>query len=170
MRCRRACARRVSWAHARHTSSAARERWPVLTHAEPHQRGRRAARPQRLRARLPTTACQVRTMRASAGAPRPRSILQRTPDIVADGTLARLGSSQLSSIADALAERLRRGRRWSLSLEARVVVVATSLQTNLTLRELAIVFSISTSQVHRILVDLVPRLAALFRTPTTHDR
>jgi hypothetical protein len=43
--------------------------------------------------------------------------------------------------------------------------VCTSLRTNLTFRELAILFCVSASQVHRVLVDLVPRLAALLTTP-----
>lgn len=55
----------------------------------------------------------------------------------------------------------RRGRPWASSLERRLTLVCTSLRTNLTLRELAAVFDISKSQVHRIVADLVPRLAAL---------
>lgn len=50
------------------------------------------------------------------------------------------------------------------------MVVCTSLRTNLTQRELAALFSISTSQVHRILVDLIPRLAALLQPPRWLDR
>lgn len=55
----------------------------------------------------------------------------------------------------------RRGRPWSRSLHHRLHVVCFALRTNLTIRELAAVFAISRSQVHRFLVDLVPRLAAL---------
>jgi hypothetical protein len=42
--------------------------------------------------------------------------------------------------------------------------------TNLTLRELAALFAISTSCAHRILTDLVPRLATLLGPPPTGDR
>src|SRR5205809_3706600 len=54
-----------------------------------------------------------------------------------------------------------RGRPWARSLRQRVVIACASLRTNLTMRELAAVFAISKSQVHRILVDVTPRLAAL---------
>jgi hypothetical protein len=47
-----------------------------------------------------------------------------------------------------------------------VLVACASLRTNLTLRELAAIFSISTSQTHRIIANLVPRLAALRDTAT----
>ena len=78
--------------------------------------------------------------------------------------------AQLAVIAARLARLRQRGRPWSLSLESRLCVVCTSLRTNLTFRELAVLFSISISQVHRILVDLVPRLAALLRPPALLDR
>jgi Transposase DDE domain/Helix-turn-helix of DDE superfamily endonuclease len=64
----------------------------------------------------------------------------------------------------ALSTRHRRGRPWAIALASRVRVACAHLRTNLTLRELATVFSISKSQVHRILVDLVPRIAALLDT------
>jgi hypothetical protein len=51
-----------------------------------------------------------------------------------------------------------------------VIVACTSLRTNLTLRELAAVFGMSTSQVHRIVTDLVTRIAALLATSATGDR
>lgn len=51
-----------------------------------------------------------------------------------------------------------------------MVVVCTSLRTGLTIRELAAVFVISASQVHRILTDLVPRLAALQTSAIFSDR
>jgi hypothetical protein len=67
---------------------------------------------------------------------------------------------------DAIVARLqdterRRGRPWACSLRRRVAVVCIALRTNLTIRELAAVFAISRSQAHRIVADLVPRLAAL---------
>jgi len=58
-------------------------------------------------------------------------------------------------------ERIRRGRPWALSLERRVVIACTSLRTNLTVRELAAVFHISSAQAHRIVTDIVERVAAL---------
>ena len=71
---------------------------------------------------------------------------------------------------DTLLERLRtepsyrRGRPWARPLRDRVLVLCMSLRTNLTLREIAAVCAMSRSQVHRIVVDLTPRLAALMRT------
>ena len=74
---------------------------------------------------------------------------------------------------DTLVKRLRptertRGRPWSRSLQRRLHVVCFALRTNLTFRELAAVFAISRSQAHRIVTDLVPRLAALL--PIDLDR
>ena len=64
----------------------------------------------------------------------------------------------------------RRGRRWALSLATRVRLVCWALRTNLTLRELALLFVVSKSQVHRVLTSLVPRLAALFPTASVDRR
>lgn len=63
-----------------------------------------------------------------------------------------------------------RGRPWAAPLPRRVLVACASLRTNLTLRELAVVFDMSTSQVHRIVSDLVPRLAALLTHTAQGDR
>lgn len=63
----------------------------------------------------------------------------------------------------------RRGRPWATPLRQRIRLVCTSLRTNLTVRELAAVFAISKSQVHRIVADLVPRLAKLLVQPTSRD-
>jgi len=65
-----------------------------------------------------------------------------------------------------IVERLRssertRGRPWSHALHDRVCIACYALRTNLTFRELAAVFAISRSQAHRIVADLVPRLASL---------
>jgi hypothetical protein len=49
-------------------------------------------------------------------------------------------------------------------------VTCAALRTNLTIRELASAFSISKSQVHRVLVDLVPRLAKLLDPTVDRDR
>lgn len=67
---------------------------------------------------------------------------------------------------DAIVDRLRpttrrRGRPWARSLRHRLSIVGVALRTNLTCREVAAVFAISRSQVHRIIADIVPRLAAL---------
>ncbi|HSD86997.1 MAG TPA: transposase family protein [Kofleriaceae bacterium] len=63
-----------------------------------------------------------------------------------------------------------RGRPWSCSLRHRVLIAATALRTNLTMRELAAVFEISKSAVHRILATLTPKLAALARETACRDR
>jgi hypothetical protein len=66
--------------------------------------------------------------------------------------------------------RRPRGRPWAAPLPRRVAVACASLRTNLTLRELAAVFRMSASQVHRVVVDLVPRIAALLATTNIGDR
>jgi hypothetical protein len=77
---------------------------------------------------------------------------------------------------EAVIRRLRspgrrpRGRPWAAPLPRRVAVACASLRTNLTLRELAAVFRMSASQVHRVVVDLVPRIAALLATTNIGDR
>lgn len=85
--------------------------------------------------------------------------------------LGGLDRSQLDAIVAMVGPApRRRGRPWSLSLRARLDLACTSLRTNLTLRELAALYAASLSQVHRILVDLIPRLAALLRLPAQTDR
>lgn len=79
-----------------------------------------------------------------------------------------------SPLADVIA-RLRtpgkrRGRPWALSLEQRVVVGCASLRANLTIRELAAVFSISRVQAQRIVTDSVGRIAKLLTSTTDLDR
>lgn len=80
------------------------------------------------------------------------------------------------AVFDDLHDRLRRarprprGRPWASSLERRLRVVCTSLRTNLTMRELAAMFAIAKSQVHRIIHDLVPRLAGLLASTIDVDR
>lgn len=86
-------------------------------------------------------------------------------------SLTGLPLAQLDAIAAALSSGpRRRGRPWSLSLRTRLVLVCTSLRTNLTFRELGGLFTVSISQVHRILLDLIPRLAAMLRRPATDRR
>ena len=76
---------------------------------------------------------------------------------------------------DAVIRRLQssapgRGRPWALSLERRVAIGCASLRTNLTVRELAEVFTISRSMAHRIVADITTRLAHLLARATHCDR
>jgi hypothetical protein len=81
-----------------------------------------------------------------------------------------------TQVLDALEQRLRparvrRGRPWALPLDQRIVIACTSLRTNLTVRELAAVFGISSAQAQRIVTDIVRRLAALvIASPEDLDR
>jgi len=76
--------------------------------------------------------------------------------------LTGLATAALATVVRRLRpSRRRRGRPWALPLERRVVVACTSLPTNLTVRELAAVFGISPAQVHRIVTDVVERMAAM---------
>ncbi|MFF8638935.1 transposase [Streptomyces pilosus] len=56
-------------------------------------------------------------------------------------------------------DAVRRGRPWSLLLNDRLLLVAAYWRTNLTLRQLALLFGISKSAADRIIDDLGPRLA-----------
>lgn len=88
-------------------------------------------------------------------------------------SLTGLDPAGLAALVDRLrpATVRRRGRPWSLPLERRVLVACTSLRTNLTVRELAAVFDISPTQAHRILTDIVRRLAAfVIAAPPDLDR
>jgi hypothetical protein len=58
--------------------------------------------------------------------------------------------------------RVHRGRPWALSLEQRVVIACTRLRTHLMVRELA--------AAHRIVTDIVQRIAALARAPRSPTR
>ncbi|WP_086670371.1 transposase [Streptomyces albovinaceus] len=57
------------------------------------------------------------------------------------------------------ADPVRKGRPWSLPLEDRVLLVAAYWRTNLTLRQLALLFGISKSAADRIINHLGPSLA-----------
>jgi len=57
------------------------------------------------------------------------------------------------------ADPVRRGRPWSLPLQDRVLLVAAYWRTNLTLRQLALLFGISTSAADRVIDHLGPCLA-----------
>ncbi|MGW3413582.1 transposase [Streptomyces sp. NPDC000888] len=52
-----------------------------------------------------------------------------------------------------------RGRPWKLSLEDRVLLVATYWRTNLTMRQLAPLFGVSKSAADRVIDEFGPRLA-----------
>ncbi|MFI1401068.1 transposase [Streptomyces sp. NPDC020681] len=54
---------------------------------------------------------------------------------------------------------LHRGRPWSLSLEDRILLVTAYRRTNLTMRQLALLFGISKSSADRIIDHLGPMLA-----------
>ena len=51
-----------------------------------------------------------------------------------------------------------------------MLVACVALRTNLTVRELAAIFAISKSQAHRIVADLVPRIAALLQSTVIYSR
>lgn len=63
-----------------------------------------------------------------------------------------------------------RGRPWRLSFPDRVLLTATALRTNLTLRELAVLFDLSHEGVRRVLDRLTPATAALLPVPRQIDR
>ncbi|MGW2183910.1 transposase [Streptomyces sp. NPDC001732] len=52
-----------------------------------------------------------------------------------------------------------RGRPWKLSLEDRVLLVVMYWRTNLTMRQLALLFGVSKSAVDRVIDDLGPKFA-----------
>ena len=70
-------------------------------------------------------------------------------------------SRQLAALIRRLRVACPRGRPWALSLERRVEIACTSLRTNVTVRELAVMFAISRSQAHRIVADIIERVAVL---------
>ncbi|MFH8626536.1 transposase [Streptomyces vietnamensis] len=57
------------------------------------------------------------------------------------------------------ADVVRRGRPWSLPLEDRVLLVTTYWRTNLTMRQIALLFGVSKSAAGRIIDHLGPKLA-----------
>lgn len=85
-------------------------------------------------------------------------------------TLAALTPERLAHVMHCLPRERRQGRPWSCSLRRRIVITCTALRTNLTMRELAAVFGISKSAVHRIVANLTPRLAALARSDSLDRR
>ena len=63
-----------------------------------------------------------------------------------------------------------RGGAWYLSFTDRVLVSTLYLRTNLTQRQLAVLFGVSQMQVDRVLHDLVPVLGELLGPPPTDRR
>ncbi|NEA21218.1 transposase family protein [Actinomadura bangladeshensis] len=57
-------------------------------------------------------------------------------------------------------EQTGTGRRWSLPLTDRVLLIAVYYRTNLTLRQVALLFGVSKSAAHRV-VDRLAQLLAL---------
>jgi hypothetical protein len=88
----------------------------------------------------------------------PHLILAWHSDISA---LTALSKPELARLTRWLRAGERPQSRWAQPLERRVIIACTALRTNLTIRELGAVFGISKSQAHRIVADLVPRVAAL---------
>lgn len=73
-------------------------------------------------------------------------------------------------VADRRGEQTGAGRRWGLSLADRVLLVAVYYRTNLTFRQLALLFGISKSAANRIVGHLAPLLAlAPASTPHSPD-
>lgn len=62
-----------------------------------------------------------------------------------------------------------RGRPWALAFHTRVLITVVALRTNLTEGELAALFDVPKSQVHRVLADMTPKVAATF-APLRRDR
>lgn len=84
--------------------------------------------------------------------------------------LTSLSPGMLAEVVARLQTPRGRGRPWALPLKRRVVIACTALRTNLTMRELAALFAISRSQVHRIVADILTRIAALLPSTVESDR
>jgi Helix-turn-helix of DDE superfamily endonuclease len=63
-----------------------------------------------------------------------------------------------------------RGRPWRLGFADRVLLVALAYRTNLTERQLAVLFGVAPSVAHRVIADLAPALAALLGPPPADRR
>ncbi|MFD7853487.1 transposase [Streptomyces microflavus] len=75
------------------------------------------------------------------------------------GLSPRIFGKLVSALRREGADQARRGRPWGLSLEDRVLLVATYWRTNLTMRQLAPLFGVSKSAASRIIDQLGPLLA-----------
>lgn len=69
-----------------------------------------------------------------------------------------------------LRETPGRGRRWSCSLERRILITCVALRTNLTFRELAACFAISKSTAQRIVARMTYLLARVREAPLDDRR
>jgi hypothetical protein len=83
--------------------------------------------------------------------------------------LAAIDGRELAAILAILPEVPRRGRPWSRPIGVRIAIACAALRTNLTVRELAAVFALSKSAVHRIVAATVPRLAGLAHSHRIRD-
>ncbi len=84
-----------------------------------------------------------------------RSVLDRPVLRLSPRCFGKLVTALRSEGADAVG----RGRPWSLPLEDRVLLVAASWRTNLTMRQLALLFGISKSAADRIIDHLGPLMS-----------
>ncbi|MFH8258924.1 transposase [Streptomyces roseolus] len=75
------------------------------------------------------------------------------------GLSARQFGKLITALRRESADPVRKGRPWSLPLEDRVLLVAAYWRTNLTLRQLALLFGVSKSAADRIIDYLGPLLA-----------
>jgi hypothetical protein len=62
------------------------------------------------------------------------------------------------------------GRRWALGFPDRVLMLALAYRTNLTMEQLASLFGVSDSTVHRVIDRLAPHLAELLGPPPPDRR
>jgi hypothetical protein len=74
--------------------------------------------------------------------------------------LAGLPRDRFERVMENLPAEPARGRPWSLPRRERVLLACIALRTNLTMRELAVLFATSSSTAHRVVVAMTPRLAA----------
>ncbi|MFJ8057708.1 transposase [Streptomyces sp. NPDC096142] len=75
------------------------------------------------------------------------------------GLSSRCFGKLVASVRREQASDQQRGRPWSLPLEDRVLLVTAYLRTNLTMRQLALLFGISKSAADRIIDHIAPLLA-----------
>ncbi|MBA3397163.1 MAG: transposase family protein [Deltaproteobacteria bacterium] len=75
-------------------------------------------------------------------------------------SLAGLTRDRFERVLTHLPVEPARGRPWSLPRPTRVLLACVALRTNLTMRELAVLFATSSSTAHRVVVAMTPRLAA----------
>ena len=84
--------------------------------------------------------------------------------------LASISRRRLAFVLRRLPAEPRSGHPWSRSLRYRVLIACVALRTNLTIRELAVVFQISKSAAHRMVATITPKLCALASEFACRDR